>query len=86
MGTAVGGDAGRATSVVVHADPAVFLTILSRSKGALVVMAEGGLLRTKHEYLTSYKGLIFHTQSVDPLTLPPDVELLTADSISVPET
>ncbi len=46
---------------------------------------KAALLRAKHEYLTSYKGLTFHTQSIEPLILPPGVALLTADSISAPE-
>jgi hypothetical protein len=83
--TVVGAEAANAKSVVIHTDPAVFLAILSRTKGALVVMADNGVFRTKYEYLTSYKGLTFHTKSNELLTLPSDVELLTATSISVAE-
>jgi len=85
MGTAIGGDAAQAMSVVVNTEPAVFLTILSRAKGALVVMSEDGIFRTKYRYLTCYRGLTFHTKSAEPLRLPADVELLSAESISIPE-
>jgi len=85
MGAASAGEAAQALGVVIHADPDVFLTVLSRAKGALVVMSEGGVFRTQYEYLTSYKGLTFHTKSAEALKLPADVELLTAASISVAE-
>jgi len=85
MGTAIGGDAAQAMSVVINTDPAVFLTILSRAKDPLVVMSEDGIFRTKYRYLTIYKGLTFHTKSPEPLQLPASVELLTAETISIPE-
>jgi hypothetical protein len=84
-GSAAGVSAAQAMGVVGHTNPAIFLTILSRANGALVVMSEGGVFRTKYQYLTSYKGLTFHTESAKPLELPADVEFLTADSILVAE-
>src|SRR6266404_620404 len=85
LGTAVGGDAAQSMSVVVNTDPAVFLAILAKTKGALVVMSEDGIFRTKYRYLTSYKGLTFHAKSAEPLQLPAGVETLTADSVSITE-
>jgi len=48
-------------------------------------MSQSGVLRTKHCYLTSYKGLTFYCESRERLTLSPNVELLAAESIQAPE-
>jgi hypothetical protein len=52
--------------------------------GALVVQSHGGILSSKFEYLTSYKGLIFYTESQTMLQLPNNIELITADKIWIP--
>ena len=83
LGMAAGASHG--TSVVINTDPDVFLSVVERNKDGLVVMSESGLLRTKYRYLTSYKGLIFYCESAERLTLSPNIELLTAESIQVPE-
>ena len=83
LGMAAG--AGHATSVVINIDPDVFVTIAEKNKDGLVVMSESGLLRTKYRYLTSYKGLVFYCESAERLTLSPNIEMLTAESIQVLE-
>jgi hypothetical protein len=77
--------ASAATSVVVRLESSMFLTLLSRAKGVLVVMCEAGIFRTKYQYLTSYKGLMFFTESEERLDLPRHVETLRAESISAPK-
>jgi hypothetical protein len=74
----------RASGAIVRVYPQDFLAILSRNIGALVVQSHGGILSSKFEYLTSYKGLIFDTESQTMLQLPNNIELITADKIWIP--
>jgi hypothetical protein len=74
----------RASGAIVRIYPQDFLAILSRNVGALVVQSHGGILSSKFEYLTSYKGLIFYTESQTMLQLPNNIELITADKIWIP--
>jgi len=83
LGIAAGATPG--TNVVINTDSDVFLSVVERNKDGLVVMCQSGLLRMKYRYLTSYKGLIFYCESAERLNLSPKIELLTAESIQVPE-
>lgn len=74
----------KASGAIVSVDPDDFLSILSKADRPLVVMAEGGFIKTNYQYLTSYKGLIFFTKSSTPLSLPGDIELVTSDKIWIP--
>jgi hypothetical protein len=74
----------KASGVIVHVEPDVFIGILNRQSGALVVHATGGLFTTTYRYLTSYKGLAFFTTAPAPLDLPPGTELVQAKRIWVP--
>jgi hypothetical protein len=74
----------KASGVIVHVEPDVFIGILKRQSGALVVHATGGFFSTNYQYLTSYKGLAFFTRTPAPLDLPPGTELVQAKSIWVP--
>jgi hypothetical protein len=74
----------KASGVVVRVEPGDFIGILHRQRGALVVHATGGFLRTSYQYLTSYKGLAFYTKSPDPLNLPSGTELVVANKIWIP--
>ena len=56
-----------------------------RSKSAsLVISAPGGYLSGGHDYLTSYKGIGFFTNSPNPLTLPEGAEVVAAQKIWIP--
>ena len=74
----------KASGAIVQVDPDDFLVILSKTSKSLVVMAEGGFLKTNYQYLTGYKGLIFYTKSPAPLQTPGDVELVVAKKIWIP--
>jgi hypothetical protein len=74
----------RASGAIVRIYPQDFLAIISRNAGALVVQSHGGILSTKFQYLTSYKGLIFYTESQMMLQIPNGIELITADKIWIP--
>jgi len=51
----------------------------------LVVQAEGGFFKTKHIYLTSYKGLAFAAKSDELIPLPATAELILAEKIWIPD-
>ena len=74
----------KASGAIVSMEPDDFLQIVSKSSKPLVVMAEGGFLKTSYQYLTNYRGLIFFTKSPTPLPLPGDIELVMADKIWIP--
>lgn len=75
----------KASGVLVRLEPGEWMTILKRSDAPLVVIAQGGVFKKHHKYLTTYRGLAFYTTSQDPLMLPGRVEVITAKSISIPE-
>ena len=74
----------KASGAIVRMEPDDFLQIVSKSSKPLVVLAEGGILKTSYQYLTNYRGLIFFTKSSTPLPLPGDIELVMADKIWIP--
>ena len=74
----------KASGAIISTEAADFLTILSKSDKPLVVMAPGGFLKKKYQYLTGYKGLTFFTSSPEPLNLPGDIELIAAEKIWIP--
>jgi len=74
----------KAAGAIVRVEPEDFLKILARSADPLVVSAPGGVLSGGHDYLTSYKGLGFFTNSPKPLTLPEGAEIVAAQKIWIP--
>ena len=74
----------KASGAIVSVEPDDFLSIVSKGDKPLVVMAMGGFVKKNYQYLTSYKGLAFFTKSTVPISLPGDIELVTADKIWIP--
>jgi hypothetical protein len=74
----------KASGAIVSVEPDDFLSIVSKGDKPLVVMATGGFIKKNYQYLTSYKGLAFFTKSPVPISLPGDIELVTADKIWIP--
>ncbi|TWT86158.1 hypothetical protein Mal64_38980 [Pseudobythopirellula maris] len=76
----------RASGVLVRMEPGDLLGLLGRTAEPLVVYAiqSGFLQKTKHQYLTSYKGLAFFAHSDEPIQLPREAEVVTADKIGIP--
>ena len=77
-------DAIKASGAIVRVEPGDFEAILERTEAPLVVIAQGGVFKTKYHYLTAYKGLIFYTRTPMPLALPPKTELINAHKIWIP--
>jgi len=74
----------KASGAIVSVEPDDFLLILAKTTKPLVVLAEGGFVKTNYQYLTSYKGLIFFAKSPTPLPISGDVEVVTAKKIWIP--
>jgi hypothetical protein len=68
----------------IHVEPEAFEALLSRSESPLVVCAPAGLLGAAFQYVTSYKGLTFHTKSKQMLRVPPQAEIIQAQRMTVP--
>ena len=74
----------KASGAIVKLTPDDFSRLVRRLQSPLVVHAMGGLFNKKHDYLTSYKGLAFHTRSQDAISLPGDAEVVEADRMWMP--
>ncbi len=62
-------EAIKASGAIVSVEPGDFEVILGKVEAPLVVIAQGGVFKTKYHYLTPYKGLIFYTRT--PITVVP---------------
>ena len=76
----------KASGAIVEVDPEVFMAILARERDSrpLVIMAEGGVIKTNYRYLAACRGFIFYTRSADSLMLPGYVDIITARKIWTP--
>jgi hypothetical protein len=77
-------NAVKASGVIVQVDAEDFLAIVNWNAEPLVVHATTGLFSTKHQYLTSYRGLAFYTKIAEPIPLPPHAQLVEANKIWIP--
>ncbi len=75
----------KASGAIVHVEPNDFFNLVNRQREGLVVHAVGGLFSSNYQYLTGYKGLIFFTKSPEPITFPPQTEVITAKKIWIPD-
>ena len=75
----------KAQGVFVEVTKEDFLTILSQSEMPLVVHAQTKIIRIRHKYLTSYRGLAFFTKLHDPIHFRAPVQMIEAKKISIPE-
>lgn len=74
----------KASGAIIRVETQAFETILGRADKSVVVMAKGGFFKKNYQYLTSYRGLIFHTETAQPLSLPSSCELIFAQKIWIP--
>jgi ABC-type branched-subunit amino acid transport system substrate-binding protein len=93
MGAAAGAAAAAAAAManaisaagaVVFVEAEEFQKILARAQEPLVVTAEAGFFKHKHQYLMSYKGLIFFASAEEAIPLPGDALIIKAEKIWVP--
>ena len=83
-GAAAIAQATRASGVLIALEPDEFQRLLNRMKDPLIVTAEGGLFSTTYRYMTSHKGLAFHTKTSVPLHLPRPAETVSAKRMWIP--
>ena len=74
----------KASGAIVQVEPDEFRKLLNQNPDGLVVHAEGGLFSTQHKYLMGYKGLVFHTVTGDPISLPATCQVVEAGKIWIP--
>ena len=74
----------KASGAIVNLKPAEFQKILDRNSDGMVVIAQSRFFGTTYRYLTSYKGLAFHTKSKEPIPVPSTCEVIAADKIWIP--
>ncbi len=77
-------EAIKASGAIVRVEPRDFMAIIDRAEKPLVVICRPSFWSRSFKYISSYKGLAFHTKSSAELRLPGNCELITAKDISVP--
>ena len=77
-------EAIKASGAIIRVEPDQFQKILNRQDAPLVVEAIGGFRNRTRQYLTSYKGLVFHTKTTDRIILPSRAEVVFAKKIWIP--
>ena len=77
-------EAIKASGAIVRVEADDFGRILNRQDAPLVILAQGGWLTGRFQYLTSYKGLAFFTKTSEPLYLPNNAEVVHAKKIWIP--
>ena len=74
----------KASGAIVRVEPQAFATMMRRQDAPLVVHCQTGVFSRRHNYLSSYKGLAFYTQSEQPVELPVRSELVEARKFWMP--
>ena len=74
----------RASRAIVTVDARDFERIVRKANDAIVVRARPGAFSKRNQYLTSYRGFVFHTRTRDDLHFASSVEIVEAKKIWVP--
>jgi shikimate 5-dehydrogenase len=74
----------KVSGAIVKVEPGEFRKLLDQNADGLIVHTVSGILSQKHRYLMGYKGLVFHTSSSDPITVPRQCQVVEAAKIWVP--
>ena len=78
-------NAVKACGALIKIEPEAFESLLTIIDDPLVVASEGGFFTKHMKYLVSYRGLIFHTKSKEPLPFDKSVLILPAKKMSIPD-
>lgn len=73
----------KVSGTIATVAPDTFAALLQRQEAPLVVHATTRFGKRYH-YLTSYRGLAFHTRATHPLELPAGSELVLAEKLWIP--
>lgn len=74
----------KASGAIVNLKPPEFQKILDRNPDGIIVLSQSRFFATTYRYLTSYKGLAFHTKSKEPIPIPSTCEVIAAEKIWIP--
>ena len=83
-GGSVVANAIRTTGPVIRVESSDFEAVLRKVEAPLVVYSQSGLFSTRYQYLTTYKGLYFHTKTATALSLSPGVEIVNTKKLLLP--
>lgn len=74
----------KASGAIVQLEAPEFERIVRKAGDPIVVHSLSGVFSKRHQYLTSYKGLIFYTKTPDELYFAATVEILESKHIWIP--
>lgn len=74
----------KAMGILVEVEPGEFQKIVERSPEPLVVLTPPTRWAKRRSYLTSYRGLAFHTKTSEELIFGGRVETIFARRIAIP--
>jgi hypothetical protein len=77
-------EAIKASGAIVRLEPVDFERMLGRMEDALVICTESGRLKTKYEYMTSYRGFVFYTKTTEEIRVPDRCEAIKAKKMWIP--
>jgi hypothetical protein len=66
----------KASGAIVRLEANDFEMLVARQQEPLVVQTESSFFGKRYQYLTAYKGLVFHTKSSEPLMLSGRAEII----------
>jgi hypothetical protein len=77
-------EATKASGAIVQVPPEEFRKLVEMNPDGVLVHAMGGLFYSKHRYLMGYKGLVFHTSTSEPVSVPRGCLVVEAKKIWIP--
>lgn len=78
-------EATKASGAIVRVGPRDFQSLLFKIEDPLIVIATAKIFaKIKYKYLMAYKGLVFFTESSEPLQFGSKVEVVSAKKIWIP--
>ena len=69
---------------MLRVDEENFLKAVNKSNFALVVICKVGIINKRYQYLMPYKGLVFFCEVRKLLSLPDNIEMITARRMFLP--
>ena len=78
-------NAVKASGAIVEMEPEDFLKVIGFVEKPIVVHAMGGLIKKHHRYLSGHKGLVFYTESKEPLQFGTSIQLIAAKKVWIPD-
>jgi hypothetical protein len=74
----------KASGAIVRLKEEDFIKVISRTENPVIIVSKGGFMKKDFDYLTAYKGFIFHVRTKNEMNLPGDSEIISAKQIWIP--